>query len=245
MASFDTMAGLIADRGSQELAGDPPVTALYASAGADTKPFTFTHPEFLARRGLSDVPAPNVFVFVDRGRQPAPGFRDVATRIETLTEESVTVGGIGMRLLSVRFTSTSLATRTLAVVAIEADNERMSAIWHREAWVPEIFIGVCDGCRSGGNRHCVNRLEAPPGMPASLAERVPAPPWWITDHFANVRTFGGLRNGDCVESLDGGFPLRFRKRALLSSDWGTYGGSTVRGATLFSVERQKAADDFG
>jgi hypothetical protein len=102
--------------------------------------------------------------------------------------------------------------------------------------------GVCDGCRKGGNppRACVNRLDVSPARPPSIASTVPAPRWWITDHFEDAQRFTELRVGEVVESLDARFPSVYRKRALLSSAWGRYGGRVMAGATLFEVERRGA-----
>jgi hypothetical protein len=47
-----------------------------------------------------------------------------------------------------------------------------------------------------------------------------------------------LRPDDVVEPLDDSFSFAFRKIALLSSDWGTYGYGAMPGATLFRVERR-------
>ncbi len=62
------------------------------------------------------------------------------------------------------------------------------------------------------------------------------PRWWITDHFRNERPYAALRNDDYIESQDDAFPFRFKKVALLSSDWGNYADAAMRGASLFEVE---------
>jgi hypothetical protein len=169
-------------------------------------------------------------------------FSDDSTTIETVDSEPVRAGGIDMRLARVRYTSTSFARRDLAVISIKADNRHIQPVWHREGWLPELFIGVCDGCRYGGNPSdaCVNRLDVPSDMSRSEADQVRVPKWWITDHFRDVRSYGELRPGDHVESLDERFPFTYKKIALLSSDWGTYADSAMAGATLFSVERRAA-----
>ena len=122
MESFATTSSLIEAIASRSLAGDPPVTALYASAGADTREYTFLHPEFLSRHELSDVPAPNVFVLVDHAKQPDPEFSDPATTIETLSSEPVQASGIAMRLSRVRYTSDQFGAREIVGLTIKADN---------------------------------------------------------------------------------------------------------------------------
>jgi hypothetical protein len=247
MESFATTASLIEATGARSLIGDPPVTALYASAGADTRQYTFLHPEFLSRHELRNVPAPNVFVLVDHRQQPDPKFSDPATTIKTLSSEPVQASGIAMRLSHVRYTSDQFGARDFAVLTIRADNRAVQPIWHREGWIPEIFIGVCDGCRYGGNppEFCVNRLAVPTAMPLAEAAAVPVPRWWVTDHFLDNKPFAELGRGDLVESADDRFPFKFRKLALLSSEWGGYGGSVLLGATLFEViHRDGSPIDF-
>ena len=239
MESFATTSSLIEAIASRSLAGDPPVTALYASAGADTREYTFLHPEFLSRHELSDVPAPNVFVLVDHAKQPDPEFSDPATTIETLSSEPVQASGIAMRLSRVRYTSDQFGAREIVGLTIKADNRAVQPIWHREGWIPHIFIGVCDGCRYGGNppEACVNRLDVPPGVPLAEAAAVQVPRWWVTDHFRDNKPFNELGPGALVESTDDRFPFKFRKLGLLSSEWGRYGGTVLPGATLFEVVR--------
>jgi hypothetical protein len=234
------MVELIAEVGRRGILDGPPVSALYPSAGFDTKQFTFTHAEFFARRGLAEVPAPNVYVLVDVRAQPPPAFTDTATEIETTDTERLTVGGIEMQLLTVRHHSDTFADRTVAVVSVTIDNREIQPIWHREGFLPDFFIGVCDGCRGGGNpkQYCVNRLNVPAAMPQALADAVRVPRWWIADHFMDVQPFAELRVGEHIRSTDPRFPFAYRKVALLSSDWGRYAGPTMAGATLFETVRR-------
>ncbi len=143
-----------------------------------------------------------------------------------------------MRHAHARYTSTTFGERNLAVITVTADHREIQPIWHRGGWLPELFIGVCDGRRWGGNPReaCVNRLDVPAGMLQSMAEADRVPRWWITDHFSCAQQFAELHNGDAVESADPRFPFVYRKLALLSSEWGKYAGPALRGATLFEVE---------
>jgi hypothetical protein len=106
--------------------------------------------------------------------------------------------------------------------------------------VPDVFIGVCYGCRWGGNpkEFCVNRLDVPPGMPQARADAIRVPQWWIADHFKDVRPIAELGVGGLIRSSDPRFPFAYRKRALLSSDWGKYAGPARAGATLFETVRR-------
>jgi hypothetical protein len=233
------MAELMAEIGSRGILDGPPVSALYPSAGPDTKQFTFTHPEFFARRGLAEVPDPNVYVLVDVNAQPPPAFTDAATELATTDAELLTVGGVEMQLLTVRHHSDTFADRTIAVVSVTIDNREIQPIWHREDFVPDVFIGVNDGCRWGGNpkEFCVNRLNVPPGMPQAVADAIRVPRWWIADHFMDIQAFVELGVGGLIRSSDARFPFAYRKVALLSSDWGKYAGPAMAGATLFETVR--------
>lgn len=241
MSSYPTMATLIEAIAAEGRLGEPPVTALYPSAGSDSYQYTFLHPEFLARRGIDQVPAPSVFVLVDRRDQDPPEFDDRATRIETLESEPVRAGGLEMRVDPVVHASDTFADRELTVIAVTADNRAVQPVWHREGWVSDLFIGVCDGCAFGGNprQACVDRLDVPSRMPQAEAEAVRIPRWWVTDHFRDAKPFAELGVGEIVESIDPRFPFVFRKLALLASDWGRYGGPVMAGATMFEAEHRR------
>ena len=107
--------------------------------------------------------------------------------------------------------------------------------------VPDLFIGVCDGCAFGGNDHCVNRLTTW-GRRAGVVERIALPRWWIADHFTSANIPDPIPAGSVVTSSELGFPYQLRKRALLSTEWSRYGGwSALGGATLFEVEAARLA----
>ncbi|HEX5557402.1 MAG TPA: hypothetical protein VFX13_07250, partial [Gaiellales bacterium] len=127
--------------------------------------------------------------------------------------------------------------RNVVALSVGGKNREWAGRMRREDWVPDVFIGVCDGCRLGGTPRdfCVNRLVRH-GMSAGDARATRLPRWWITDHFADAQPTGQLAVGDYITSTDPDFPVRFRKRALLSSEWGHYGHGAIPGATLFQVD---------
>ena len=215
---------------AEALGRDAGPTALYVSAGSDTMPFVFLHPKFLADRGLDPAIAPNAIVYVDRGGPAMPlFFDDERTLIETNTLERITVGKFSGALMTVGVSSTEPGwERETTVVFLETSNEDIYTMAGDEGWRPDMFIGVCDGCRFGGNQGCENSLDA---------ERTPLrflglPRWWVTEHFFPLS--GSFAPGDVIGG-DRTFPARFRKVGLLSPKWGRY-GATLLGATLFEVE---------
>ena len=222
-------------------------TALYPCSGTDTKAFTFTHPAFFEHRGIVGIPAPNVFVFVDNQdpfdkHNPRFEFHDDRTRVETESFERTTVFGQAGYIFDLVWESTTspewghLSQRKLSVLFLVADWRKFPHYFRDSQWVPDVFIGVCDGCRFGGNAECVNELETH-GVPDSLLRSIPVPRYYITDHFRNAVEVNKLEAGDLVTSRDVRFPLRFKKMALLSTEWGHYGHGTLGGATLFEVEK--------
>lgn len=233
---YETVSDLIGSLSANGRLDRPLTVALYLSAGNDTNQFTFTHPKFLKLRDVASVPAPNVFIQVDRRPQPPAAFHDGATRITATNTAPLRVAGLRGELDRVRYESNRFGEREVLAARITADNEQMLSVLYRERLAPDVFIGVTDGCRYGGNRHCVNRLQMPPGRPDIPRGEIPAPAFWITDHFENHHALSELRPGQHVQSKDPNFPVRFRKLALLSSAWGRYRDSTVFGATLFAVE---------
>lgn len=234
---FDTFQAALAYveklgwHGSSEL-----VPALYASAGGDTRALVFLHPDFLRAREAAAVPAPNVFIFVDRDPQGDPSFVDGRTDLTADALERIVIAGLPGWLRKVRYTpgpedTRGYAARSVAVIGIEASNEVVSAAMAREDWVPDVFIGVCDGCSFGGNKNCVNDLSRR-GLDAATAARVRVPRWWVTDHFKDAEW-----SGDFVISTDRSFPFRFRRVALLTTDWGRYNWGTRPGTMVYEVAR--------
>lgn len=216
---------------AEALGPDAGPTALYVSAGSDTMPFVFLHPKFLAQRGIDPAIAPNAIVYVDRERRAMPlFFNDERTLIETNTLQRITVGEVPGALMTVDVSSTEPGgERETTVLFLETSNEDVYRMAADEGWTPDMFIGVCDGCRFGGNEGCENSLRA---------ERTPLrflglPRWWVTEHFYPIS--GSFAPGDVIGG-DRTFPARFRKVGLLNPRWGTY-GATLFGATLFEVKQ--------
>lgn len=234
------------------------LTALYASAGRDSKMLTFLHPEFLNKRSQLHIGKIDLIILLDRFYALGDDQQDddIAADLSYVDEETTISQGNAQelridrfpaRLADISWTSnrTEYSPYEIQALFVKCDNEQFSSVCQRERWAPDLFIGVCDGCRFGMNDHCVNELTTHQ-MPRELIQEVVLPKWWITDHFGNhemldtngERKVNELRDGDLVRSLDPLFPVQFRKKALLSSQWGRYGhGSPIRGACLFEIER--------
>lgn len=235
MMKFESFASVMRSDAIRNWVGAPVVTAVYASSGRDTFALVLTHPDFYASRGVDPASAPNVFVYLDRAPQRDPEFNDGQTRVSVIESQDVTISGLRGRVLLTRYEAgpqdeRGYPPRQMVVVALEAANETANVRMQSESWVPDVFIGVCDGCRFGGNDHCVNELTNH-GMPPEVTARISLPTWWITDHFGKART----ETGAVYDSTEPGFPVRFEKVALLSMEWGRYGGGTLPGATVFRV----------
>ncbi len=216
-------------------------TALYASAGADTKILVFTEPNFLAERGVGIVGNISTYVLLDSNQtllaeKGGLKFSDSRTTITSRLTERGSLWGFDAGLFEVTVV-TERGTRVCEVVRVSVSNEQFAPTAAAHSWVPKVFVGVTDGCRFGGNDNCVNRLDLG-GLSAAAVRRVSLPSWWITDHFADAVVPDTLPVGGRVESRDSRFPACFQKLALLSTDWGAYGGhgsTAIGGATVFSV----------
>jgi hypothetical protein len=216
-------------------------SCLYASAGGDGRVLSFTHPEFLVVRGAEGVPSTGLYVLLDRDTprdtdQLTQRMGDEDTTVRVCHHEEVNVHGIQGELLAVEWNSASerFSSRMLGVLMLRTENEQASPIFRAAGWVPDLFVGVCDGCSFGGNEHCVNRLTTW-GMPTRITQTIQVPRWWITDHFAHATMPNPMCVGDVVQSVHPDFPFSFRKVALLSGAWGHYGHGPLPGATLFEV----------
>ena len=198
------------------LSGDS--TCLYPSAGSDFKVLSLTHPHSLFTRGVHGFPEIGVYVVVDKNGFNLSGehLGDCQTRMEISARFKGTVSGFPAELLVVQWYSNNqedvYASRTLAMVLLETTNQASSIQFHREGWCADVFVGITDGCRFGGNSHCVNDLRR--GGPANIK----VPVWWITDHFVGATLPNPMAVGDRVVS-DSDFPFVFEKAALLSSSW--------------------------
>jgi len=221
--------------------GGQPVTALYPCCGQDTKPFTFTHPDFFNHLGLANTPGPNIFIFIDKEEHKLE-YNDANLTIEVAGEETGSILGSNAVFQKIVWISSSgeewlvQRKRNLFVAYLVGDWRRFPVVFKREGFVPDFFIGVTDGCRmGGGNPECVNRLSTS-GLTYEEAERVEIPRYYITDHFENATIPDPCPKGASVRSNDAEFPYVFRKLSLLSSEWGNYGyHTTLGGATLFEA----------
>ncbi len=218
------------------------VTAMYPCSGADLKPLTFTHPDFLRHRGVP-MPSPNVLFYVDKSKDMdlRQGFRDNATSVESICCYEGDVLGMDAAFHVLLWSSITppayvrVLSRMVLFVQLTAAWEDAFARFAEKDMHPDILIGVCDGCRLGGNDHCVNelRLSKNGGGPSAYAL---SPDFLITDHFRGEFATNPLPKGGVVRSLSRCFPYRFEKLGLLSSDWGAYGPSeALGGATAFRV----------
>jgi hypothetical protein len=227
---FWTIADLVAGLG----AGPGAVTALYPSAGHDTKPFTFLGPAFLVHRGV-DMPAPEVYVYVDHTEprdEKAAGlfFHDDRTRIRSTDVREATLRSYPVRLMRV-VVKADEGEREIAVARIRVPNELAYGLCRDQGWSPDVFIGVLDGERFGGQvppGWCENSLRLYGSAMTAFAR---PPRWWVADHFRPA--VHHLAEGDVVRSPDPEFPVEFRKVRLLSSDWGHT--TQLFGATVFEV----------
>ena len=222
-------------------------TAVYACAGTDTKAFTFTHPDFYKHLGIKRVPSPNLFIYIDSRRNSELSFEDDATRISFVEEikKQKIFDNAGIYRLYWESKKPkkwgALRPRDLAIIYISADWRDCAQLFRKENFVPDTFIGVTDGCRWGGNPECVNLL-AMKGVSPDVLKKIPVSKYYITDHFENARIPNPMPKGSYVRSNEEDFPLRFKKIAFLSSEWGNYADKRFGGTTLFAVQsiRQNA-----
>lgn len=105
--------------------------------------------------------------------------------------------------------------RACKVLRLEASTDDLYRIPAKKRWTPDMFIGVCDGCRLGDNHRCENSL-ALEESPLRLLE---PPAWWVTEHFTPL--FGHFGPEDVIYGLESAFPVRFVKLGMLSPAWGT------------------------
>ncbi len=219
-------------------------TALYPCSASDTKLFTYTHPSFYQHRKINES-SPNLFVLIDKNDpfrlQNSPfEFNDNNIRITSHENIPVTIENKPGYILFLNWHSINPPNwgtsedQNICIIFIVSDWEDMALYFNKTNWVPETFIGVCDGCSFGENEHCVNNLVTHGKSKQSL-HSIPIPDYYITDHFQNADIPNPLSVGDIVKSTDRAFPYGFRKIGLLSSDWGSYGHGAIAGATLFKV----------
>ncbi|MFC1670033.1 hypothetical protein ACFL20_06530 [Spirochaetota bacterium] len=219
-------------------------TALYPCSGTDTKPFTFTHPDFFRHRNVDPDISPNLFIYIDKNISLSDEnnleFEDDCTAISVDSEEKLNLEHFDSWLLHITWKSREenpwmkIRTRQLAVIYIKAKWQKMPSYMRQIGWVPDIFVGVTDGCYFGTNEACVNDLTMEgvqkDNYPTSISK------YYISDHFYNHNMNGNFSPGDCITSKDPDFPFKFKKLALLSTEWGNYGKEfNLGGTTLFEV----------
>jgi hypothetical protein len=227
---------------------DRNATALYASAGYDTKAISFLNPGFLMDRGVDGYNAPEFFIYIDRSyvdQSPIPfSYKDENTIITTDWNIEIDYFDYAGHCIGITYDSKKYGKRRVSILFVAMENKDIFPIMQNERWIPDTFIGVCDGCCFGGNMDgCVNTLEPSP-------INMPMPKYWVTDHFSILGrgilgTFDTYRANlpnplpvsEDVISPNRNYRYKFRKVALLSSDWGGYASHhpQLGGATLFRV----------
>jgi len=216
---------------------EPVVTALYVSSGRDTRPLTFLHPDHLTQRGVGDVPAPNMFVYVDRepslAHEEGFVFLDGRTTIVGAQPRTLPLGGLTAFSSRLTYESDRFTTRRYALVFVRATNQQFGVRAARAGWTPDYLISVNDGCAGfGRNDRCESLLTAS-GAANGLG---PGHRYWVTDHVgrapdAETVLHGGTLTGDRHSALE------IRLLGLLSEQWsGPEVIGHLGGAALFEVE---------
>jgi len=235
-APHETLAQLVEE--AARLAGtERRPSALYLAAGDDTRPFVLLQSAFLVSRSAADVPAPAVFIYVDR--KPAEfhplNWRDGHTSGRETIVESRPMVSIGV----VDVDSEDPAYRLrVGLVRLQARNQEVISWLREDGWLPDIAVTVCDGCNGFGSQEpgrCEARLRLRGDQLASLVgpERIR---WWVTDHLKGIREpeTSPLHDGDEVTPHDERFDLVLRRRVKLSEEWG-WRIDCVQGATVFEA----------
>lgn len=226
-----------------------PRLALYPYGRADTRVVPQLHPEQLTRRGLPPSLAPTHLIVFDDRRWTRWTFEDPETRID---EEPVYVGTLGSHpcaLSRIHFRSAAQSPRQLPDHSVYLFRIHAGVAQMREemAWacfVPDIFIGLGDGCPADPRPGCLNALCGRPRSRPGTGYRAwdgehwiwedprlgLVPQWWITDHFTHaVVARHALRYRRIVRSEQPGFLFQFHPFATLSRRWAraTGGGPTA------------------
>lgn len=213
-------------------------TALYVSAGNDTKALTFLHPDYVRNKGVNNFPDIGFYIFVDKKCTNPFAFNDGKTEIHIVSEHIEDIGIHPCTVFHLKFKSNVLSEKEFIIISINCHNKDFINTYE---FLPDVFIGVCDGCAMGGNRGCENNLN-----PKSLHDKYigninfALPDWYVSDHFTQsriVKTSGEFK----VISVAPDFPFEFEKLAKLTNHtiWGYYGSWTeIGGATIFKVIRK-------
>lgn len=229
---------------------------VYPCAGHDWMALTFTTKEFLDYRINNETVQetiefhePDTFVYIDKHQDYKPLlkkrvlFEDEYTIIHILKSHVIESPFKECYEIDVEWISKvrpdwakeDLPSRKKKIIFIKSDWKLFSNFMYLNRIESYIGIGVTDGCAFGGNKECVNLLDIPIHGICSPVYIKPSQ-YWITDHFTGYKNLDQLRDGDYIYSIHDHFPFKFKKLALLSTDWGNYGWGCVRGATLFKIE---------
>lgn len=225
---------------------------VYPCSGLDWMAITFTEKNFLEHVTKGEVVFANsdTYVFIDKqadrfyeelqGKDIA--YEDKYTLIKINSCQEIKAGTLPSYLLNItwkslkkpKWSESDLPDRSIKIILVCAHWKQFAMLLQTHRIAPYIGIGVTDGDAFGGNDECVNSLSAPRGM---SAKDVTVSRYWISDHFCCAAIPDQLKTGEYITSRDEHFPFKFRKLALLSSDWGNYGhNTTLGGATLFEIE---------
>ena len=216
-------------------------SSLYVSAGNDTRPFTYLRPEVISGELVADSALPRFFVFVDRDEPRTDNlaleFEDGRTSIQTVEQRQVETNDWGRAsLLRIRVESSRYPDRGYAVLRIKGDNQSLFRSSLSEAWSPDWFIGIRDGCRMWRNASpCTNVLDSPDSIPLRLGVS-----FWLTDHLWSLPT--SARNRAVPFSPENliAVPNAGHLRELKSwRNWPETIYGTDRWVTLFRLERDR------
>lgn len=229
---------------------------VYPCAGYDWMALTFTTKEFLDYRINNDdvqkkieFYEPDIFVYIDKYvdykflLKEKLLFEDKYTVIHILKSCMTESPFEECYEFDVEWTSKfkpdwakeDLPSRKKKLIFIKSDWKLFSSFMYFNHIKSYIGIGITDGCAFGRNTECVNLLDTPMHKTCNLDCAKPSK-YWITDHFTDYRNPDQLKNGDYIHSIHDYFPFKFKKLALLSTNWGRYGWGCIRGATLFKIE---------
>lgn len=210
-------------------------SALYVSAGTDTKAPVYLRNERFESEVAADITAPDFFVYVDQRHplrlgRPELSHRDDRTQVETVDKIPFRSLDVRGHMVLLKITSDRHPDRQVVVLRLRMKNEDFALAALAEGWSPEWFIGVCDGCAGwGGNTRCENEVrDASSSIPIRLGVR-----YWVTDHLncIDVPLPSEGETGEFITNLPNGSALR--QVAFLSNDWSS---SNFRyGSRIFEV----------
>ncbi|MFP4477654.1 MAG: hypothetical protein ACLFOY_18995 [Desulfatibacillaceae bacterium] len=217
-------------------------TALYPCAGIDLLAVARTRPEHYAALDVKGAPSPDVFLYVDTA-DPIEGgnrfgFEDDFCRIGHAGLLSGALGGhpcheVHLNVESGARGGEEKAGFTVVLLCVTASHQEFADVVDSEGFLPDMFIGVTDGCILGGNKSCVNQLVLRQEHQKTYKDRC-MPGWYVTDHFRNCLPMKNPVPGTVVRSTEPAFPHAFELVARLDSGWGEYSRhSPLKGATLF------------